>query len=186
MGLGINDVGLLILLYITVNAARFVMVFFFYPLVSRLGYGLDLKSAVMLAAGGIHGAVGLALAMVIFEEYKGSTDAARVMFHIGGVTVLSLLVNGILSDPLLKYLGLAKLDPARQAIKDDVMRKIHMHNKHLFDELCGDKSSDPSEKGEVLKLCTILEGHEGSHSHGEQGAPPPLRAAASEAHDRQS
>merc|ERR1712232_307177 len=41
-------------------------------------------------------------------------------------------------------------------------------------------------KGEVLKLCTILEGHEGSHSHGEQGAPPPLRAAASEAHDRQS
>merc|ERR1712232_626403 len=120
---------------------------------------------------------------------KGSTDAARVMFHIGGVTVLSLLVNGILSDPLLKYLGLAKVDPARQAIRDDVVRQIRLHSKVRFDELCGDKSSDPSEKGEVLKLCTILEGHGAGHSHeeqGEHGGTPLLRAAASETQNRQS
>lgn len=168
----------LILLYLVVNAARFVMVFFFYPIVSRTGYGLDLKSAVMLAAGGIHGAVGLALAMVIFEEYKGSTDAARVMFHIGGVTVLSLLLNGILSDPLLKNLGLAELDPARMAIKEDVMQQLRSHNTLLFDEICGEMTIDASEKAEVLKLCTILEDH---HGHG-HGAPefPLLKAHASD------
>merc|ERR1712232_993784 len=155
--LGGNDVIMLLLLFLTVNAARYVMVFFFYPIVSRTGYGLDLPSAVVLGFGGIHGAVGLALAMVIFEEYEGNVQGMRVMFHIGGVTVLSLLVNGLLSAPLLNKCGLTAVDPAKQALKDDVMKQIRTHSKLLFEELCGGTTGNPSEKSEVIRLCHILE-----------------------------
>merc|ERR1712232_1333929 len=161
--LGGNDVLMLLLLFLAVNAARFVMVFFFYPVVSRTGYGLDLPSAVVLGFGCIHGAVGLALAMVIFEEYEGNVQGMRVMFHIGGVTVLSLLVNGLLSAPLLNKCGLTAVDPAKQALKDDVMKQIRTHSKLLFEELCGGTTGNPSEKSEVSKLCQILEEIEESH-----------------------
>merc|ERR1712137_46315 len=140
---------MLLLLYLVVNAARFVMVFFSYPIVANTGYGLSCKGAVMLGFGGIHGAVGLALALLMYEEYEGNTDAARVMFHIGGVTVLSLLVNGLASAPLLNYLGLAKLDKARMTIKVDVMQQIVAHSNLIFEQVCGDNKTD---KDEVRKL----------------------------------
>ena len=54
--------------------------------------------------------------------------------NTGGVTVLSLLVNGILSAPLLKHLGLADVEPARNAIKDDVVRRIRGRSMELFEE----------------------------------------------------
>jgi sodium/hydrogen exchanger 10/11 len=152
--IGPQDFGLLIALYGVVNAARFLMVFFLYPALAFTGCGLSIKSAVLLSFGGIHGAVGLALALVMNHEFEGRTGA-RVMFHIGGVTVLSLLVNGILSAPLLKKLGLAEVDPARVAIKDDVVRRIRDHSMGVLEKLCKE-SGNPSDKAEAMKLCDIL------------------------------
>merc|ERR1712232_853692 len=103
--------------------------------------------------------------MVMFEEFEKirPKDAARVMFHIGGVTVLSLLVNGLLSAPLLAKCGLTAIDPAKQALKDDVMKQIRAHSKLLFEELCGGTTGNPSEKSEVIRLCHILEEADEKH-----------------------
>ena len=40
----------------------------FYPCLSRLGYGFTVKEAVLVSYGGLRGAVGLALAMVVHND----------------------------------------------------------------------------------------------------------------------
>merc|ERR1712110_613494 len=67
-------------------------------------------------------------------------------------------VNGLLSAPLLDKLGLTAVDPAKQALKEDVMKQIRTHSKLLFEELTGGTTGgSPSEKSEVVRLCHILE-----------------------------
>jgi sodium/hydrogen exchanger 10/11 len=50
------------------NVARGLMIFILYPLLQRIGYGLDWQNATVMSWGGLRGAVGLALALVVSLE----------------------------------------------------------------------------------------------------------------------
>lgn len=84
--------------------------------------------------GGLRGAVGIALAIHLDKHITHQlfrTDPRRqyttqLMAIVGGVSLLTLCVNGTLAGPMLKKLGLTKLGKARQAITSgyhDTIRK---------------------------------------------------------------
>jgi NhaP-type Na+/H+ or K+/H+ antiporter len=52
-------------LYIFLHLIRFGCLLLFYPILSRLGYGMSLKELVFLSYAGLRGAVGLTLALIV-------------------------------------------------------------------------------------------------------------------------
>lgn len=55
----------LILLYVFVQASRFIVVVLLYPFLRYFGYGLDWKEATILTWSGLRGAVALALSLSV-------------------------------------------------------------------------------------------------------------------------
>ena len=73
-----KDWGYLFLLYVLVNLIRFVLVFSFYPLLSRIGLGSNWQEATFLAYSGLRGAVGIALAVSLDNEVFAATTEEDV------------------------------------------------------------------------------------------------------------
>jgi NhaP-type Na+/H+ or K+/H+ antiporter len=58
----------LFLLYLWLTAIRAVMLFLSYPLLTRIGYGLDWKEALVMIHGGLRGAVSILMALTISDS----------------------------------------------------------------------------------------------------------------------
>ena len=56
------------------------MVVLFSPLLTRMGYGLPWKDAVVMIWGGLRGAVGLALALQVAMDYEVVGNKVSVYF----------------------------------------------------------------------------------------------------------
>jgi NhaP-type Na+/H+ or K+/H+ antiporter len=62
------DYVILCLIYLAIHLTRAINIAMFYPLMKRTGYGLPGKDAVVVWWGGLRGAIGLALALVVYSE----------------------------------------------------------------------------------------------------------------------
>jgi len=112
-----RDLGYAVLLYLFLNAARGFVVMLLFPLLSRIGYGLDWRNAAIVVYGGLRGAVGLALALIVFEEHAlDEKNRTRVLFHVGFIVVSTLGINGSTTGMLLHWLGLDTAGVNRDAV----------------------------------------------------------------------
>ena len=146
-GFHAKDWGYLILLYVIVQTIRFFLVFAFYPILSRIGLKSNWREAIFLSFGGLRGAVGIALALSLDNEValalsldshatddeKNMTRAltSKLFGMVGGIALLTLVINGIFSGPLLRRLGLVK--------SSDIRKRIIQHygqttRQHMLDE----------------------------------------------------
>lgn len=120
-----SDWLFLIVFYIFVTIIRFVQIGLFYPIFSRIGLKSDWREAIFLAYGGIRGGIAIALALALKGSVLPLTDDPAVKralslleFLAGGVTLLTLLVNGATAGPMLRRLGLSKpIVSRKRAIK---------------------------------------------------------------------
>ena len=62
------DYVILCLIYLAIHLTRAINIGMFYPFMKRTGYGLPGKDAVVVWWGGLRGAIGLALALVVYSE----------------------------------------------------------------------------------------------------------------------
>ncbi len=79
----------------------------FSPILSRIGYGLSWQNGVIMTWGGLRGAVGLAMALLVAqsEELDSQTIGSKVLFHTSGIVILTLLINATTIHLLLRMLG---------------------------------------------------------------------------------
>ena len=115
--IGGKEWGYLVVLYIFVYLIRLTIVSLFYPLLMRLGYGLSMKEGAVVVHGGLRGAVGLALAIRVQEmSLQGyqdgldydltKNDGNRILFFVGGIAVLTLLVQATTTEALMRRMGM--------------------------------------------------------------------------------
>lgn len=80
------------------------MVFLMLPVLSHLGYGLNWKEAVVLAWGGLRGAVGLALALFVSldNQIADVRFTTLTFFYIAAIVLLTLLIQGTTTPLLLQ------------------------------------------------------------------------------------
>ncbi|KAK3275350.1 Son of sevenless 1, variant 3 [Cymbomonas tetramitiformis] len=117
-----TDALWLFVLYIYLIVTRFLTIGVLFPWLQRIGYSLDYANASIMAWGGLRGAVGLALGMIVYEEPAfSSRDQMLVIFHVGGIVILTLLINGSTTGTLLHYLGL----DVGAANKQEVLASVH-------------------------------------------------------------
>lgn len=108
--------GMLALVYAAIHVARLAAVGVLYPFLRAIGYGLGGRDAVVLTWGGLRGAVGLALALVVAQDPRVPAALGdQVLFLTAGIVVLTLLVNGSTMRPLIAWLGMDRLSPAKRA-----------------------------------------------------------------------
>ena len=128
----------LFILFGLVVLIRFVLVFAFYPITSRIGVGQSVREAVFMSYGGLRGAMGVALALLLSAEVfkyteveilnkEGHVDqeagnqyrelfADKVFGLVGGVSFLTLVICGPTSGFVLKRLGLVTPTESRKNV----------------------------------------------------------------------
>mmetsp|Transcript_11154 Transcript_11154/g.19589 ORF Transcript_11154/g.19589 Transcript_11154/m.19589 type:complete len:998 (+) Transcript_11154:30-3023(+) len=128
------DWGYLLLLFILITIIRFFLVFAFYPITSRIGIGTSWREAVFMSYSGLRGAVGIALALSLHSEVVHITsaddvsDEKRIIFReftaklfgmVGGIALLTLVINGPTCGPLLNRLGLVTPTETRKKVTEN-------------------------------------------------------------------
>lgn len=105
--------------------ARFLMVGVFYPIIRRSLGEFSWKEYVLLAWGGLRGAVCLILAVLIEQDDKINADlTASAALYIASSAFLVLFINGITFEFLYKMLVPYAPNPFRYVYLDKVTRLV--------------------------------------------------------------
>ena len=74
-----------------------------------MGYGMTFKEVLLSTYAGLRGAVGLSLALMVSIEPSIDVHIQDViLIHVGGMAMLTLLINATTTGLLVKKLGLNK------------------------------------------------------------------------------
>ncbi|MFH2142515.1 MAG: cation:proton antiporter [Bacteroidota bacterium] len=102
--------------YIGVHIVRGIMIFMFYPIMKRIGYGISVKESVVLWYGALRGAIALALALVVngLDDSLLAPEVKNQFFFItAGIVTLTLLINATTIKLIVNKLKLTKIPAAK-------------------------------------------------------------------------
>ena len=138
MRVDISWTGLLacVCIYIGINVIRLFVIFLFYPLMKRCGYGLTIRECILLGWGGLRGALGLTLALVV-SICPGIPDEIRkqVLFYTAAIVTLTLLLNATNVRRLLNRLGMSCAQSAKRVIDYNLHEKERKSTLLYFEKL---------------------------------------------------
>mmetsp|Transcript_21895 Transcript_21895/g.49949 ORF Transcript_21895/g.49949 Transcript_21895/m.49949 type:complete len:1315 (+) Transcript_21895:90-4034(+) len=117
--------GQLLFLYVGSHVSRSLVLLLFSPLLTRLGYGVTPKECLILVWGGLRGAVGLTLGLLVEDsEYVDAEVSSTIAFHVSGIVMLTLLVNGTTIEWVYKHLQLYPPNPFRMTYLRKVLATL--------------------------------------------------------------
>ncbi|XP_022089278.1 sodium/hydrogen exchanger 10-like [Acanthaster planci] len=128
-------------LYVGVNIIRGFVIAVFSPILSRVGYGLSWRNGVIMTWGGLRGAVGLAMALLVTqsEELDSQVIGSKVLFHTSGIVVLTLVINATTIQFLLKLLGMSDISIPKRLAMANAVKRIQEGQARTFAMLKADR-----------------------------------------------
>ena len=120
----LGDLGFIALLAVAAILARALVLWGPLPLLSalRLVQPVSNRYKAVILWGGLRGAVTMVLAIAISENMAVPQEIRRfVAIAAIGFVLLTLFLNAPTLGPLLRLLGLDRLDPVERALRDRVM-----------------------------------------------------------------
>jgi Na+:H+ antiporter len=111
-------------LIVSAFAARFVILFFILPALSRFGGGFVVSKAyrAVMFWGGLRGAVSLALALYVLEQPDLPQDVkVFVAALVASLVMFTLFVNATTIRPVMAAFGLDELAPTDLALRQRVL-----------------------------------------------------------------
>ncbi|GAB4520894.1 MAG: cation:proton antiporter [Roseibium sp.] len=114
------DILLLLVVIIAALAARGVVIFGLLPVLSvlRMGQSVNNRFKTVMLWGGMRGAVTLTLALSVSEHAALSAEVSEFVTKLAtGFVLFTLLVYGTSLKPLIKLLGLDKLNARDEAFR---------------------------------------------------------------------
>lgn len=111
--------------YLIYYSVRFICFLFLSPIISRLSYGMDLKTMLVCVWGGLKSPFSLTIASTLLQEKIMSDIISKILFLCLGFYFLSILINGTSTRAILDFLGLRQIS---------IGKKMNMTNcmKHIF------------------------------------------------------
>jgi len=118
------DYAHLLVIYLVLAVIRFCMFIISLPALRYFQWkhdqALTVADTMVMTWGGLRGAVGLALAISVRVKKAGGAvsdvDADRVLFYVGGVALLTLVVNATTCPALVKFLQVTMMPEAKAEI----------------------------------------------------------------------
>ncbi len=131
-----RDFGILFIVYVGVNIIRYIMIYIFFPIMRKMRYGFTFRETVVLGWGGLRGAVGLTLALVVFYT-KSVPEPIRqqTLFLTAGIVTLTLCINATTMGWLLKKMKLTQKSPVSMLLQYNVKSLYAKKARESLDEL---------------------------------------------------
>ncbi|XP_076372813.1 sperm-specific sodium:proton exchanger-like [Tachypleus tridentatus] len=120
-----DDYFLIFATYMGITLFRFLAIITLYPVLSRLGYGLNWKWLVVLTWGGLRGAVGLALALLVSNHSGFGSSGEKIFIHTGGIVMFTLIINATTLKTILKLMGMTRVSASRKAAMENAVRYLN-------------------------------------------------------------
>jgi NhaP-type Na+/H+ or K+/H+ antiporter len=141
----LSDWFKLIGLYLLLHVIRFIVIVMQWPLLKISGYGITFKQIIVLTYGGLRGAVGLALALIVTGHHDMPMRVKdMVLFHTAGIATLTILINGTTTGYLVKKFKLSG--------SSDIQKKIMGNILHHYLEFTAGKIKE-LKRNENYRLC---------------------------------
>ncbi len=84
--------------------SRLIMVVTFYPILKKTGYGITKKEIIVLVYGGLRGALGMCLSLMIgVDDSLSERFRQLTVFYMCGMAMLTIIVNGLTCGRLVNY-----------------------------------------------------------------------------------
>eukprot|EP01064_Diplonema_japonicum_P007170 TRINITY_DN14872_c0_g1_i1.p1 TRINITY_DN14872_c0_g1~~TRINITY_DN14872_c0_g1_i1.p1 ORF type:complete len:1329 (+),score=259.85 TRINITY_DN14872_c0_g1_i1:94-3987(+) len=121
-----TDVGYLCITYLGINFIRFFCLLVFWPVMRLFKYKVDWANLCLVTWGGLRGAVGLALALIIQADEKVAVPFVRekFVFHVAGICILTLCVNGVTTQYVVQYFSLNAIEERKKCRMHDVWNNL--------------------------------------------------------------
>ena len=139
-GIAVNDfqwIWLLQLLglYFFLHVIRFGFLMLVKPIFGCTGYPFSLQDAILVSYGGLRGAVGLALALMVTHSKSLPEEYGHItMFHISGIVLLTLTINGMTTGYVIKLLGLKEESKTTQKMIKEILNNHSNVTEKLIEE----------------------------------------------------
>jgi CPA1 family monovalent cation:H+ antiporter len=141
-----HDLILLAILIAAAFTARAVTLFGLLPLLTlaRLAERVDTSFKVVILWGGMRGAVSLALALAVTENEAMPGEVRRFVAILAtGFVLFTLLVNAPSLRPLMAFLGLDKLSPEEEALRQRAVAFARSETARGVAELARSQGFEP-------------------------------------------
>jgi len=123
-------------LYVFLHIIRFSLVLSLRWPMSKLGYGLTWKQAIVLGYSGLRGAVSLILALIVYLDHDVN-DHIRdiVIFHTAGISLLTLFINATTIGFLVKKLGMMRMTNVKKKMLKNLIKAYRQQVDAELEEL---------------------------------------------------
>lgn len=125
--------GYVFIIYTFLMLLRMVLILGLYPVFSRFGLEVILPEALFIVWGGLRGALGISLALIVLREYHeigiDVSDAQLLFFLVGGVTLLTLVINATTARWVIKKLGIAKDENCPERLAAIIQARLQLRKK---------------------------------------------------------
>ncbi|HET8727124.1 MAG TPA: cation:proton antiporter [Alphaproteobacteria bacterium] len=152
--IGIADAALLAVLVVAALVARAAVLWGLLPLLSAAGLAERVGHAYRLVIlwGGLRGAVTLALALAVTENPLLSPETKRFVAVLAtGFVLFTLLVNATTLRPVIRMLGLDRLDPVEEAVRNRAIALALANVAERIGDIARDYHLSPERTAEAVE-----------------------------------
>ena len=141
------DFLILLFVYIAIHVVRAINMGMFYPLMKKAGYGLPGKDAIVVWWGALRGAIGLALALVVYsEQYRYEFDITDAGSGYREKTTSAFIVDNAMAQKLMAnpnpdLYGRASYSQAEVTVSGGQIQKISQ-SSHTAERILGKMNSN--------------------------------------------
>lgn len=122
--------------YPILHVIRFFTIILFWPCLRKMGYGMTFKEVLLSTYAGLRGAVGMSLALMVSIEKKIDQEIQDViLLHVGGIALMTLLINATTTEWLVRRLGLNKESDFQKNILYGIAVKIQEDTDNTIEVL---------------------------------------------------
>ena len=131
----------LVTLYVGLQVIRLIAIGSLWPILTKIGYAISWKSILVMTWGGLRGAVGLALALIVSQDPRisSTTLGTKFLFHTAGIVLLSLLINATSVKYLLRVLGMFDISVAKMHTMKTAVSMLRRDRRRSMNMLKSDK-----------------------------------------------
>jgi monovalent cation:H+ antiporter, CPA1 family len=136
--IGFRDMTLLAVLLTAALGARIFSLFVLMPPLERLGLirGIEASYKLTIIWGGLRGALTLVLALAVTENAALPRDIQRFVAILAtGLVLFTLFVNGTTLRRVIGFLGLDRLSPRDQALRDRILALSYAEAREAMREI---------------------------------------------------
>jgi len=148
------DIPYALLMYVLLHITRAITIAVCMPIMNCSRYNkLTWKDGCILTYGGLRGAIGLALVLIIdLDNNLPSLMRDKIFFHVCSVVVLTMLINATTIQYVLKFLGMTDLTTTQRVVLKDTLLTLLQTSSKTMQRAKDNKVYESANFNHVLKM----------------------------------